>query len=603
MYVLRDGEKAILIDLGNGSVLSHLSEIGVTQIEWVLFTHHHREQCQGYPLLVPWNVKIAVPKAERAFFERPVSFRKFNPSLGDAWSVHGASYVRPPVQSIPVDLEFSKMDTFTWHGYKFLCIETRGNSPGSLSYLLKSDGKWIAFSGDVITDGAKMHNYFDSEWDYGFGAGLRALYNSAALLRDYHPSLLLPAHGAPITGPEVQLKQYMSKLFNLERLLLRGYDVSTYSSASQDMVSKPTDIPYLWQVSPHLFKFKGSEYFPNFALILSDSGHALLIDCGLIDKTFLSRTLDSMKVQYGLKQIDALIITHVHGDHLLEAPYIKQKWGTPVWALENMVPILEHPERYDYPALLPSYRTGSDSIHVDRAFKPGESFNWENYKFTIDWMPGQTEFALCMNGVIDGRKVAFTGDNIFGDSGNPKQDGHEALVSRNSAIPEEGYIYGAEYLKQLKPDILIGGHSFIMDNPSKMIARYRSWAYQMRKAFHKISNDDDYRFWFDPYWVHSEPYRTVMRIGETVEINIVARNLSEHRKKYRIEIHTPAGIIAEPVYIEEEIEGKSRRTFPVKLTALEEAPVGVSIVSLDIAVDEKYYGELFDAIFKIIEKK
>jgi hypothetical protein len=30
-------------------------------------------------------------------------------------------------------------------------------------------------------------------------------------------------------------------------------------------------------------------------------------------------------------------------------------------------------------------------------------------------MPGQTEFALCLNGQIDGRKVAFTGDNVFGD--------------------------------------------------------------------------------------------------------------------------------------------------------------------------------------------
>ena len=47
VYVLRDGEAAILIDLGDGSVLDKLPEIGVKRIEWVLFTHHHREQCQG----------------------------------------------------------------------------------------------------------------------------------------------------------------------------------------------------------------------------------------------------------------------------------------------------------------------------------------------------------------------------------------------------------------------------------------------------------------------------------------------------------------------------------------------------------------------------
>jgi len=43
-YVLRDGDAALLIDLGDGSVLDHLADIGVRRVEWVLFTHHHREQ-------------------------------------------------------------------------------------------------------------------------------------------------------------------------------------------------------------------------------------------------------------------------------------------------------------------------------------------------------------------------------------------------------------------------------------------------------------------------------------------------------------------------------------------------------------------------------
>jgi len=50
-YVIKDGSAAILIDLGDGSVLDALPQIGVTTVEWVLFTHHHREQCQGFPKL------------------------------------------------------------------------------------------------------------------------------------------------------------------------------------------------------------------------------------------------------------------------------------------------------------------------------------------------------------------------------------------------------------------------------------------------------------------------------------------------------------------------------------------------------------------------
>ena len=601
VYVLRDGDKAILIDLGDGSVLSHLPEVGVKQVEWVLFTHHHREQCQGYPLLKSGTTKIAVPKAEKSLFEQPASFRKMKTSLDDPFTVYGASYVRPPVQSIPVNREFSRMDTFSWHGYELTCIETPGNSPGSMSYLLKNDGKWVAFTGDVMLDGAKMHNFFDSEVDYGFGAGYRSLHNSAALLRDFHPEMLLPSHGNIIVNPEPELKTYIEKLFNLERLLLRGYDVLTYSSASQDMVSKPTDIPFLWQVSPHLFKFKGPEYFPNFSLILSDNGHALLVDCGLIDTAFLGQTLGSMKLKYGLKQIDALIVTHVHGDHFLQAPYIRQKWGAPVWALENMAPVMEHPERYDLAALLPAYHAGFDSIHVDRAFKPGENFSWEGYNFTIDWMPGQTEFALCLHGLIDGKKVAFTGDNIFGDPANSLQSGHEALVARNSAILEEGYIYAAEYLTKLKPDILIGGHSFVIDKPEAMIGRYRQWSYEMRKVFQGISNEDDYRTWFDPYRVHAEPYRTELRQGGTAEFNLVVRNFSENNVKYRIVIHAPSGIVAEPASLEVNIDGNSRKSFPVRLTASADAAEGISIVAFDVTMDGKRYGEWFDTFIGIIK--
>jgi len=40
-YVLMDGDRALLIDCGGGAVRSAISELGVRQIDWALFTHHH----------------------------------------------------------------------------------------------------------------------------------------------------------------------------------------------------------------------------------------------------------------------------------------------------------------------------------------------------------------------------------------------------------------------------------------------------------------------------------------------------------------------------------------------------------------------------------
>ena len=599
VYILRDGDAALLIDCGDGSVLDQLKEIGVKSVEWVLFTHHHREQCQGAPRLKRAGARFTAPEGERALFERPAEFRKMKVRLGDAMTIHGASYVRPPIQPIPLDRALKPGETFRWRGIELSCLSTPGNSPGSMTYQLRLSGQRLAFSGDVMLDGARTHTWFDTEWDYGFAAGIRTIQKSVAVLAESHPAWLLPSHGPIVGDPKSQLRDFEQKLKTLEKLYVRGYGVEAASNAYQDKVSKPTVIKDLAQVSPHLFKFKRQNFWPNFGLILADSGRALAVDCGLLDEKFLDATLDGLRQHFGLKAIDAVIITHMHGDHFLQAPHLREKWGAKVWALDNMVDRMEHPERFDYAAPIQAYGSGLDGVRVDRAFRSGESFQWEGYKFTIDWMPGQTEFALCMHGQIDGRLIAFTGDNLFGDPDDPAQTGHEAMVAHNSAILEEGYIYGAEYLRRLNPDILIGGHSFVMDHPAQFIERFRKWSYEMRDAFQSLSPDSDYRYWFDPFWVRAEPYRIALRPGQSAEVQLHIRNFRKTVQKHHIEIHTPPGVTADPPILDGELAPESRGSFPIRLSARPPAAPGVYIVGLDLTIDGRRYGELFDFVIGV----
>ena len=607
VWVLRDGEAALLVNLGDGSVLEHLAKIGVKRVEWVLFTDHHREQCQGAPKLVrsEGGTKVAAPEVEKAFFETPTQFRKMNVSLRDAYAIHGTSYLRPPILPIPLDRTFAIDETFVWHGRKIACLDTRGTSPGGMTYRLQENGHAIAFSGDVMLDGAKMHTWFDTEWDYGFAAGIRALRKSVARLSDSAPAWLLPSHGSAMPNPAAQLRDYQAKLQRFEALYVRGYRVED-PSAFHDTLSKPTIVPDVAQVSPHLFKFKRKKFWPNFGLILADSGRAMVVDCGLLDIKFLDESLEGMRKHYGLKAIDAVVISHMHGDHFLEASHLREKWGTKIWALDRMVEKMEHPERFDYAAPIQAYgKKAADGtpirgVRVDRGFKSGETFDWEGHKFTIDWMPGQTEFALCIHGQIDGRKVAFTGDNIFGDPEDPRQTGHEAVVAHNSAIFEEGYIYGAEYLKKLKPDLLMGGHSFVMDRPTEFIERYRKWSYEMRDSLRTLSSENDYRYWFDPFWVRAEPYRSAVKVRETIELKIEVRNFQTHGQTHRIEIHTPPGLIAEPRFLEGQLAAEARAKFTVRLTATPGSKPGVQLVAFDISRDGKRKGQLFDAIIEIV---
>ena len=602
VYVIRDGDAAVLIDLGDGSVLDHLSDLGVKQVDWVLFTHHHREQCQGAPKLKGSNAKVGVPAAERDLFEQPAKYRKMNVRLNDAFTIHGTSYVRPPVQPIAVDRAFSKMDTLQWKGHEFWCVDTRGNSPGAMSYMLKRNDRWIAFTGDLMVEGAKLHNWFDSEWDYGFAAGIYALCNSAGQVEGYDPELMLPSHGGPIRDGARQLAEFQAKLERFEKLYVRGYAVNTFSGARQDPMSKPTSVPHLWQISPHLYKFRGPNFYPNFCMILADSGRALLVDCGLFDEKFLDQSIVLMKERLGLKQIEAMIPTHMHGDHMLQGPHIRKTWGAKLWAIDKMGPVCEHPEWFDYCAPIQAYGQmfegkPIESVTFDRYFKDGESFEWEGFKFTIDWMPGQTEFALAVQGMIDGRKVVFTGDNMFGDPANPKHTGHECVVAHNSSVLEEGYITGAEYLSRLKPDLIMGGHSYVMPDPAGFVERYRTWAYAIRDAYKGLLVD--YPYDYDPFWVRVQPYRVKVRAGESVEVDVHVRNFRARAQSHRIEPHAPPGLSVEPARLVGELAAESRRPFKARIAAAADAKPGVQIIGLDLTIDGRRYGELFDVVVEV----
>src|SRR4051812_18273519 len=68
VYVIRRGDRAILIDSGSGLVREELEGLGIKQVEWVLHTHFHRDQCDGARLLAGSGARVAVPRGEQGYF-------------------------------------------------------------------------------------------------------------------------------------------------------------------------------------------------------------------------------------------------------------------------------------------------------------------------------------------------------------------------------------------------------------------------------------------------------------------------------------------------------------------------------------------------------
>lgn len=595
VYVLKEGNAALLIDLGDGSVLDALPQIGVKRVEWVLFTHHHREQCQGAPRLNGLGAQVAAPASERVFFEDPLRFRKMRPRNNDPYTVNAASYVRPPRVPIAIDHAFQPTDSFQWRGLELWTLETPGHSPGHTTYLLPQGGEWLVFSGDLMRDGARMHTWYDSEWDYGYAAGLLALYGSVSAVERFAPAQMLPSHGSPITDPMRQIPIYREKLRHLHRCYLRAWDM-VFRADDGDHLSRPSPVPHIWQFSPHLFRYGCAPFGPNFTMILADSGHALFVDFGGVPgPAWWDRTFSLMEERLGLKTVDAVIITHMHGDHMLQCPYLRERYGTQVWTLDRIAEKLEHPERFDYTCPIQAYG-GFESLPVDRTFRPGEHLIWEGIRFTFEWLPGQTEFGLCLHAEIDGKHVAWTGDNVYASR---IDSGHDAVVARNSALFEEGYIHCAEYLCRLQPDLILAGHSSVIPNPGAQLERFRRWAYEIREAFRSLSPEACYEYFFDPYWVRAYPYRTWTSPGHCFDLTLFVRNFQRRPQTHSIRLCLPEGWSADPEVVEGTTPPGRTTEQHVAVSVPEKASAGVYLMTFDITRDAERHGELFDALVAV----
>ena len=357
-------------------------------------------------------------------------------------------------------------------------------------------------------------------------------------------------------------------------------------------------------MSPHLYKVRGYEYWVNFHMLVSDDGHALLIDCGLFDRKFLDRILDGARDTLGITSIDAILVTHMHGDHFLDADHLRKTRGVEIWTHERVVDLMERPLDYDHNAMIPAYRERPSgdfqSLKVDQVIRDGEVIRWRGHDLACDWMPGQTEFACCVHGVIDGKRVAFTGDNIFGAPADPAQHGHEAVVSRNACTIDEGYGYAGKYLHSIAPDLILGGHSWAIENPKPLIDRYIAAADELREAFRDLTKDRDYRLAYDPTWARVHPYRVNVKPGDTADAAIVVRNFLDVPTVYEITLVCPEGIRFDPSVATLRVEAGGARRLPVRVTAANDAAGGLALVAIDITQDGVRRGQLFDLIVNVV---
>jgi glyoxylase-like metal-dependent hydrolase (beta-lactamase superfamily II) len=572
VYAIVNGTEAILIDFGSGAILSELPSIGVRKVDWILHTHFHRDQAQGDKLARTRGIKLAVPAAERRYFEDVEKFwnEKKVMVLYDMRNEFLALR-----ESVAVDYELQPNTVFSWNGKELKVIETSGHTEGSLSFLLETGLKRLLFCGDLVASEGKIPTMHDLEWPYVGTRGIEAEMRSLNTVREVNPDMLLPSHGSPSQNPLQWIPELLARLAKL-------YHAYDWPRTSQ---RRPNTGPV--QISKHIWQMRQFAWQGVGYLIVADSGHAMLWDVNRGEAQYL----EQMRKKTGFTGIDLVAASHYHDDHVSGINAVKAAYGTNFWAMDHMVDILEHPMAYNLPCLWP------EPIKVNRVLHDGERVLWEGIPLQFFYLPGQTEYSQSLLIEIDGKRLLFDGDNVARPLPGTPLLGH--FCCRNYQRLDGGHVYAARKLLQLKPDFVCPNHYEWSLATPEVLGSYLRSSEETGAVFRQIIDQPDPQIGVDNNWISFYPYQVEAGPGDSIHYELRIRNWIYRKSQLRVTINTPEGwTVASDSDLRINIPPKSQSAlkFDVRIPHSETRLNCRFVLTADVWRDGEHLGEINEAL-------
>ncbi|MHA1755432.1 MAG: MBL fold metallo-hydrolase [Promethearchaeota archaeon] len=588
VYILKYKFKAIIIDIGSGECLKHLTDIGVQKIDYIFYTHYHRDQNYGNEIALRdkrQKIQIGAPYRERKLFSEAEEFWKKK-------SYYDIYYFKPTFfvsnYNIPLNLTFKDGDVFDWNDFQIKIIETPGHTRGSISYLINRDGKNYIFIGDLLHSGGKIITYYDLEYVYNDNGewGIKYSLKSFKKILKYKPIMLFPSHGDIIKNPKEDIK-ILKERFKRARFIFCSKTSSIDpKNVIIDIIKKKSKRVNLKKEFPHIIHKGRRTPF----IIFGNNKNCFVIDYAGTGFPFSWKEKKFFKIiqKRGVKEIDFVIPTHYHDDHTAGIPLLQQKYGIKVYALEEMVDILENPKHYRLACLI------DEPIKVDRVIKHGEKFHWDDYEFTIYHFPGQTEYHMGMHGIIDNKNVFFVGDSWM-----PRFliDRHTNLNALNYCQIGEGVgqMKCAEILLETKPEYIAISHYGIIKITENDLMKYKEYVKEYEPLLSELIAQPNPNMGFDPNWIHFKPIRIDCKAGEKINANLIIRNYLDKEVIAAYKMNIPQSWNCNQPESEINIRAKSIAQIPIQIEIPNDSKEkGQKIITADIIFDGKEYGPFAD---------
>lgn len=587
--ILRDGNKALLVDFGDGSIHKTLGKNEIDKIETVLFTHHHRDQASGIMDISDEGTKIGVPIDEQPLFDDVEKYWNDPQNRWHLYNVHPHSLTL--AESIEVTDIYQEGDVIEWGNARISVLGTPGHTDGSVSYIVDVDGEKFAFCGDLIYNIGQIWELYslqkgnDVVSDYhGFLGSREQLISSLLKLRDLDPYMLIPSHGLPMNFPEESIDMLLERLdICYDKYVaisaLRHYFPQMFT----EFEGKDGHMPIReGKPAPEFLRHYGTSW-----LIISETKEAFVMDCGnpnVVEQ--VQKLTDSGEIA----AVSGLWITHYHDDHVDAVPQFQEQFGCPIYADNSVAEVVQNPKGFRMPCISPI------QINVDNCTSDGESWTWNEFKMTGYHFPGQTYYHGGL--LVEGHdtKMFFAGDSFTMSGIDDYCSGN-----RNWLGKDVGFDRCLKLMQELKPTHIFNCHVDVAFDFTDEEIRFMRQNLAMRERIYgKLFPWDSPNYGMDEYWIRCDPYEQDVKPGEKVKLNVIITNHSESECGAICQPILPKSWNVEAKSKRPKIPGKSEKKIEMSFQVPEDAQKKRTVIPVDITYNSCPLGQFREAILNII---